>query len=43
MFKYLYLFCAILEYDLSNPIEVEIHSNSKDEIKMFNEAMEEFR
>ena len=34
---------AIFSYDLSKPVDVEIHSRSKEEIKKFNEVMEEFK
>lgn len=34
---------AIFSYDLSKPVNVEIHSRSEEEIKRFNEVMEEFK
>lgn len=33
---------GIFTIDLSQPIDVEIHSNNEEEIKRFNEIMEEF-
>ena len=33
---------GIFTLNLSHPVNVEIHSNDKDEIKRFNEMMEEF-
>ena len=33
---------AIFSYDLSKPVEVEIHSDNEEEIRRFNEVMEEF-
>lgn len=34
---------GIFTIDLSLPVEVEIHSDEDEEIKKFNEVMEEFR
>ena len=34
---------AVFSYDLSKPVDVEIHSNNEEEIKRFNKVMEEFR
>ena len=34
---------AIFSYDLSKPVDIEIHSNDEEEIKKFNEMMEEFK
>ena len=34
---------AIFSYDLSKPVEVEIHSKDEEEIIKFNEVMEEFK
>lgn len=34
---------GIFTLDLSKPIDVEIHSNNDEEIKRFNETMEEFK
>lgn len=34
---------ALFSYDLSKPIEVEIHSKDENEIRKFNEVMEEFK
>ena len=34
---------AIFSYDLSEPVDIEIHSDSKEEIRKFNEVMEEFK
>ena len=34
---------GIYTIDLSEPVDVEIHSDSETEIKRFNEEMEEFR
>ena len=34
---------AIFSYDLSKPVEIEIHSDSEEEIIRFNEVMEEFK
>lgn len=34
---------GIFTLDLSVPVDVEIHSEDVEEIKRFNEAMEEFR
>ncbi len=33
---------GILAFDLQKPIDVEIHSNNKEEIKRFNEVMMKF-
>ena len=33
---------GIFTLNLSHPVNVEIHSNDKDEVKRFNEMMEEF-
>lgn len=33
---------GIFTLDLSSPVDVIIHSDNKDEIKRFNEVMEEF-
>lgn len=33
---------AIFSYDLSKPVIVEIHSDNNEEIRRFNEVMEEF-
>lgn len=34
---------AIFSYDLSKPVDIEIHSDDEEEIKKFNEMMEEFK
>lgn len=34
---------GIFTIDLSKSVDVEIHSNNEDEIKRFNEIMEEFK
>ena len=34
---------AVFSYDLSKPVDVEIHSNREEEIRRFNEVMEEFK
>lgn len=34
---------GIFTLDLSKPVDVEIHSNNEEEIKRFNDVMEEFR
>lgn len=34
---------AIFSYDLSKPVNVEIHSDNEEEIRRFNEVMEEFK
>ena len=34
---------AIFSYDLSKPVDIEIHSDSKEEIRKFYEVMEEFK
>ena len=34
---------AIFSYDLSKPVDIEIHSNDEEEIKKFNEMMEVFK
>ena len=34
---------GIFTLDLSTPVEVVIYSNNKEEIKKFNDIMEEFR
>lgn len=33
---------AILSYDLSKPVTIEIHSDDNEEIRRFNEVMEVF-
>ena len=35
--------CNFISYDLSKPIEAEIHSKDENEIRKFNEVMEEFK
>ena len=34
---------AIFSYDLSKPVDIEIHSDNEEEIRRFNEVMEEFK
>ena len=34
---------AVFSYDLSKPVNIEIHSDNEEEIKIFNEVMEEFK
>lgn len=34
---------AIFSYDLSKPVKIVIHSDDEEEIRRFNEAMEEFK
>ena len=34
---------AIFSYDLSKPVDIVIHSNNEEEIRKFNEVMEEFK
>lgn len=34
---------AIFSYDLSKPVEIVIHSDDEEEIRRFNEVMEEFK
>ncbi len=34
---------GIFTIDLSKPVDVEIHSDDEEEIRRFNEAMEEFK
>ena len=34
---------AVFSYDLSKPVDIEIHSVSEEEIRRFNEVMEEFK
>ena len=34
---------AVFSYDLSKPVNIEIHSDNEEEIKRFNEVMEEFK
>ena len=34
---------AVLSYNLSKPVDIEIHSDNEEEIKRFNEVLEEFR
>lgn len=34
---------GIFTIDLSEPVDIEIHSDSEEEIRRFNEAMEEFK
>ena len=34
---------AIFSYDLSKPVNVEIHSDNEEEIRRFNEVMEGFK
>lgn len=34
---------AVFSYDLSKPVNIEIHSNREEEIRRFNEVMEEFK
>ena len=34
---------AIFSYDLSKPVDIEIHSDNEEEIRRFNEIMEEYK
>ena len=34
---------VIFTLDLRKPVDIEIHSSNEEEIRLFNEAMEEFR
>ena len=34
---------SIFSFDLSKPVDIEIHSDDEEEIKKFNEMMEEFK
>lgn len=34
---------AVFSYDLSKPVEIIIHSDNEEEIRRFNEIMEEFK
>ena len=34
---------AIFSYDLSKPVKIVIHSDDEEEIRIFNEVMEEFK
>lgn len=34
---------AIFSYDLSKPVKIVIHSDDEEEIRRFNEVMEEFK
>lgn len=34
---------GVFSFDLSKPVDIEIHSDNENEIKRFNEIMEEFK
>lgn len=34
---------AVFSYNLSKPVDIEIHSDNEEEIRRFNEVLEEFR